>query len=141
MASSGRQYDLILYGATGFTGKFAAEHITRHWPVPTRWAIAGRNYQKLSAITQDLNKINNDRVPAAIEVADLNKQDLHALAQKTKVLINTVGPYSRYGEPVVEACVSNGTHYLDVTGETPWVVEMIKKHQEHAKASGAIVSV
>lgn len=69
----------------------------------------------------------------------MNKQDLHALAKKTRVLINTVGPYHRHGEPVVEACAANGTHYLDVTGESPWVREMIDKYHKTAQASGAII--
>lgn len=140
MASRLREYDVVLYGATGFTGKYIAEHISRRWPTSTKWAIAGRNHQKLSLELQRLKELYVDRDLPALEVADLNEQDLHALVKKTKLLISSVGPYSRYGEPVIAAAAFNGTHYLDVTGEAPWVAEMIRKYQEPAKASGAIVS-
>jgi short subunit dehydrogenase-like uncharacterized protein len=92
-----------------------------------------------------------------IETADLNFESLSALAKKTRLIITTVGPYAKLGEPVVEACVKNGTHYVDwydftshkverrltdvlSTGEIPWVKEMIEKYDLEAKANGAIVS-
>lgn len=78
-------------------------------------------------------------VGPGIEVSTLDPQDLDALTSKTKVLINTVGPYYLYSTPVVEACAKNGTHYLDVTGESPWVLEMIKKYHETAKANHAVI--
>ena len=130
-----------MFGAAGYTGKLAAEHITRSWPTIFKWAIDCRRHSKLSAVIQELESINADRLQPAIEVADLKKEDLHALAKKMTVLINTVGPYSRLGEPVVEACAANGTHYLDVTGESPWVAEMVQKYHEKARASGSIVSI
>lgn len=74
-----------------------------------------------------------------IEVAQLNRDELDALAKKTTCLITTVGPYHEFGAPVVEACAANGTHYLDCTGEAPWLRDMIGKYHEQAKASGAIV--
>ena len=76
-----------------------------------------------------------------VEVAGVVPAELDALVKKTKVLINTVGPYHLYSTPVVEACAKNGTHYLDVTGESPWVLDMIRKYDETAKASGAIVRI
>lgn len=78
-------------------------------------------------------------VGPGIEVSTLDPQDLDALTSKTKILINTVGPYYLYSTPVVEACAKNGTHYLDVTGESLWVLEMIKKYHETAKANHAII--
>jgi len=81
-------------------------------------------------------KLNN--LPA-IEVAQLNKEEMHNLARKTKVLINCVGPYELYGEPVLEACARSGTHYLDVTGESPWVQKMVRKYHSIAQDSGAII--
>ena len=74
-----------------------------------------------------------------IEVVNLNLMELVTLVKKTRILINTVGPYHLYSTPVVEACAKNGTHYLDVTGESPWVLEMIKKYHKTAKANGAII--
>lgn len=76
---------------------------------------------------------------SGIEVATLTPQDLEKLVKKTRVLINTVGPYYLYSSPVVEACAKNGTHYLDVTGESPWVLEMIREHHDTAKANHAII--
>ena len=74
-----------------------------------------------------------------IEVASLDPEDLNTLVRKTRLLINTIGPYHLYSSPVVEACAKNGTHYLDVTGESPWVLEMIEKYDEMAKANHAII--
>ena len=76
---------------------------------------------------------------SGIEVASLDPEDLKSLAKKTRLLINTIGPYHLYSSPVVEACARNGTHYLDVTGESPWVLDMIEKYHETAKANHAIV--
>jgi short subunit dehydrogenase-like uncharacterized protein len=76
----------------------------------------------------------------AIETANLNDElQLRSLVKKTKVLITTIGPYALYGEPVFKACAETGTHYLDVTGEFPWVLQMIEKYETAAKTSGAIV--
>lgn len=76
---------------------------------------------------------------AEIEICNLNDEELSALAKKTKVLIATVGPYALYGEHAFKACAKNGTHYLDVTGEVPYVADMIKKYEKAAQASGAIM--
>jgi len=75
-----------------------------------------------------------------VEVAQLKVEELEALAEKSKVLLNTVGPYAIHGEPVVAACARKGTHYLDVTGEAPWVKEMIGKYNSVAQSTGAVVS-
>ncbi|KAI9665201.1 MAG: hypothetical protein M1831_002211 [Alyxoria varia] len=134
-----RTYDLVLLGATGHTGQFAAEYITQSFPSNFNWAIAGRSQQKLSNLARDLREINPDRSDPAVEVVQLVQDELHALAGRTRVLVNTVGPYHLYSEPVVEACATNGTHYVDVTGETPWVVQMIEKYHDKARSSGAII--
>lgn len=75
-----------------------------------------------------------------MEVAQLKLEELEALANRTRVLLNTVGPYAIHGEPVVAACARQGTHYLDVTGEAPWVSDMIKKYDGIARSNGAVVS-
>ncbi|KAL8775285.1 MAG: hypothetical protein Q9209_000292 [Squamulea sp. 1 TL-2023] len=136
-----RQYDIILLGATGYTGKLCAEHITTHLPTNLKWAVSGRSYERLSAIVEELKSCNHDteRTQPSVEVATLSLDDLRSLARKTRILLNTVGPYYKYSSPVVQACAENGTHYLDVTGETPWVYEMIQKYHEIAIASGAII--
>ncbi|KIL84377.1 hypothetical protein FAVG1_12397 [Fusarium avenaceum] len=135
----GRQYDIIVFGATGYTGKLTAEHITTHLPTDLKWAVAGRNESKLKAVVEKCKEINSDRLPPAIEIASLSDNDLSALAKKTCVLLTTVGPYCLYGEHAYKACAEAGTHYVDVTGETPWVHKMIKKYEATAKKTGAIL--
>ncbi|KAJ4858956.1 saccharopine dehydrogenase NADP binding domain-containing protein [Trichoderma breve] len=135
-----RQYDLVVFGATGYTGRLAAEYITANFPVNLKWAIAGRSESKLQAIVDDCKKLNSDRNPPAIETAGVDSYDeMSALANKTFVMITTVGPYTAHGEYAVKACAEAGTHYFDVTGETPWVYRMIKKYEKTAKESGAIL--
>jgi short subunit dehydrogenase-like uncharacterized protein len=134
MSTSIRQYDLILLGATGYTGKLTAEHINEFLPVDLKWAVAGRSAAKLESLIEKLKSLNPKRLPPckchpgartsvqlswllvpfiAIEVCTATAEDLDALAKKTKVIITLLGPYAKYGTPVVEACVKNGTHYLD----------------------------
>lgn len=131
-ASSSRQYDIVLLGATGYTGKLCAEYITSNLPTNLKWAVGGRSSSKLSAITEELRSLNPDRLQpgkflrlepycvsslngsVGIEVAALTPTDLNVLTKKTRVLLNTIGPYHLYSSPVVEACAVNGTHYLDV---------------------------
>lgn len=139
MPQSGREYECIVFGATGYTGKYTCEHITTSLPTDFKWAVSGRNEQKLQAIIDELKPLHADRLQPTVEVARLEKADLVALAKKTKVLITTVGPYHKYGSVVVEACAETGTHYLDVTGEVPWVYDMIGKYHETAKRTGAIM--
>ncbi|KAI9712084.1 MAG: hypothetical protein M1820_001793 [Bogoriella megaspora] len=139
MATDSRQYEIVVFGATGYTGQYTAEHITTNLPTNLRWALAGRSASKLEGLVHDLKKLNPNRTPPGIEVASLTKEDLHALAKKTRLLITTVGPYHLYGTPVVEACAANGTHYLDVTGETPWTYDIIRQYHDLAKSNGAII--
>lgn len=135
-----REYDIVLLGATGYTGKLTAEYITTSLPTNIRWAVAGRNQSKLQSLVNDLKALNSTReTPDIITVANLTTSELTPVAKKTRVLINTVGPYHLYSTPVVETCAQSGTHYLDVTGETPWVREIIVKYEETAKKTGAIL--
>jgi len=113
MASTDREYELVLLGATGYTGKYCAEHIATHLPTNLRWAVAGRNLSKLSAVVNEIKSLNPDRRAPGIEVGTLSPEDVDALTKKTKVLISTVGPFHLYGTPVVKACARNGTHYID----------------------------
>jgi len=104
-----------------------------------RWALAGRSASKLEAVAAECKTFNPDRIQPGIEICQLNDEDLSALAKKTKVLITTVGPYGLYGEHAFKACAENGTHYLDATGEVPYVAKMIQKYESAAKASGALM--
>ncbi|PGH23754.1 hypothetical protein AJ80_02184 [Polytolypa hystricis UAMH7299] len=138
--TSTRHFDIVLLGATGYTGKLCAEHIARHHPTNLKWGIAGRSGKDLKAVADELHKINPDRKEPEIEEVQLNKkEEMGHLARRTRVLINCVGPYHLYSTPVVEACAEQGTHYLDVTGEFPWIKEMINKYEEKAKSTGAIM--
>jgi len=139
MPQSSREYECIVFGATGYTGKYTAEHIAKNLPTDFKWAIAGRSRDKLQKIADELKSNHPDRVQPSIEVAQLNKADLVALANKTKVLISTVGPFHKYGTAAVEACAETGTHYLDCTGEVPWVYDMVQKYDDLAKKTGAII--
>lgn len=137
--SSSRQYDIVLLGATGYTGKLTAEYITESLPTNLKWAVAGRSESKLKSLVSELKSLNSTRKTPDILPVNLNLQELTTLAKKTKVILNTIGPYFLYSTPVVQACAENGTHYLDVTGETPWVREIIQKFEPVAKKSGAII--
>ncbi|KAI1376219.1 Saccharopine dehydrogenase-domain-containing protein [Hypoxylon crocopeplum] len=134
-----RQYDLVLLGATGYTGAMTAEQITAHLPTDLKWAVAGRSADKLKNVTEECKPINPDRTQPDIMVVDLNDTGLRALAKKTFILITTVGPYERYGEHAVKACAGEGTHYIDCTSETPWVSRIIKDYHDKARATGAIM--
>ena len=134
-----RQYEIVLLGATGYTGKYTAEYIVKHLPTNLRWAVAGRSASKLNRVIEEVKQFNPDRETPAVEVCNLDAAELNALAKKTTVLINTIGPYHLYSEPVVKACVETGTHYVDCTGECVWVKEMIDKYEQTAKKTGAIV--
>ncbi|KAI0476962.1 hypothetical protein F4859DRAFT_504379 [Xylaria cf. heliscus] len=132
-----RQYDVVVYGATGYTGLITAEFIASHFPTDTKWAVAGRSAQKLEDVVKTCQSLNPDRKPPQVEVCGLNDADLAALAKKTFAFIATVGPYSKYGEHAFKACAEAGTHYFDCTGEAVWHSAMIKKYEKVAKASGA----
>jgi len=125
MALADRNYDLVLYGASGFTGKQTVEYCRQFAPSGLRWAIAGRNRSKLDTV----NSASVD-----VLVADAQDDDaLNRLAAQTRVVATTAGPFSLYGTKLVDACVHNRTHYCDITGETPWIRRLIDCH--HAQAS------
>jgi short subunit dehydrogenase-like uncharacterized protein len=128
-----RTHDVVVFGATGYTGRLVCEHL-RDRDHGRRWAIAGRNPARLEAVHAELDL--EDEV--GIVVADSDDQpSLDAMAADTRVLCTTAGPYRWYGSGVVAACAAQGTDYVDLAGETPWMKEMIEAHHETAAASGA----
>ncbi len=130
-----RQYDVALLGATGFTGALTAEYLARNAPGTTRLAMAGRNQAKLEEVRRKLGE-GGSELP--LVRADVNDPDsLASLAESTKVLITTVGPYIHYGEPVVAACAAAGTDYVDLTGEPEFVDLMWLRYHEQAQETGA----
>lgn len=120
------RYDVVLYGATGFTGRQTARYFAEHAPDSLRWAIAGRNPTKLEELQAEVE-------PTGVIVADSQRPGLvDAMAQQASVLLTTAGPFAKYGTPVVEACVKHGVDYVDITGETPWVRDLIDRFHDQA---------
>ncbi|WP_275461908.1 saccharopine dehydrogenase family protein [Streptomyces noursei] len=136
--TSGRDHDLVLYGATGFAGALTAEYLARHAPEGCRWALAGRNTAKLERLRDQLATVNPDCADLPLLRADsADPGSLRALAAATRVLATTVGPYLRHGEPLVAACAEAGTDYLDLTGEAEFVDRTYLRHNATARATGA----
>jgi short subunit dehydrogenase-like uncharacterized protein len=128
MTPTDRKYDIVLYGASGFTGRQTVEYCRRFAPSGLRWAIAGRNRTKLDSV----NSAGVD-----VLVADAQDDDaLNRLTGQACVVATTAGPFSLYGTKLVDACVRNRTHYCDITGETPWVRGLIDRHHQQARADG-----
>ncbi|HET6987946.1 MAG TPA: saccharopine dehydrogenase NADP-binding domain-containing protein [Kribbella sp.] len=121
-----RAYDVVLLGASGFTGALTAEYLAKNAPADLNWAVAGRNHKKLEAFGKDV---------LHADVTD--PKSLQAVAESTRVLASTVGPYIQYGEPVVAACADAGTDYLDLTGESEFVDRMYVRYHERAVQTGA----
>lgn len=137
MPMSDREFDLIVYGASGFTGRLVVEYLhRRHFSGPRpRWAVAGRSAGKLQKTLDDLG-IPEQEVP--VVVADSADRDsLNSLAARTRVALTTVGPYAKYGSDLVAACAGAGTHYCDLAGEVQWMRRMIDAHQATAEQTGA----
>ena len=132
-----RAYDVIVYGATGFTGQLVAAYLARRYGVGNglQWAIAGRSEAKLEAVR---NELGSEAASLDILVADsTDEAALVSLAEKTRVVLSTVGPYALYGSSLVAACVEAGTDYCDLAGEVQWIRKMIDTHNDTAARTGA----
>ena len=133
---SGSKFDIVVYGATGFTGQLVAEYLAAHYKGDgnLKWAMAGRNLEKLASVRDAIG------APAdtALIVADgSDPASLKAMADQTRSVISTVGPYQLYGSELVAICAATGTDYLDLCGEPVWMRQMIDAHEATAKSSGA----
>ena len=122
-----REYDLIIYGASGFTGRLAVEYLDENYS-DLNWAIAGRNEDKLVNISKN-SKCKPDYFIADSE----DNENLLRIASKTRVIASLAGPFNKYSNNLVTQCVEAGTHYLDITGENIWVRDLIDKHHEAAE--------
>jgi short subunit dehydrogenase-like uncharacterized protein len=132
---SDREFDVIVYGATGFVGKLTAEYLAKHAPAGTRVALAGRSEHKLAQVRFNLPAPANEW---PLVIADSNSPaSLDAMAARTRVVCTTVGPYLKYGENVLAATVNAGTDYVDLTGEVPFVRLSIDKFHDQAASNGA----
>ena len=129
-----RPHDLVVFGATGYTGRLVAEVLAgRVVDEPIRWAIAGRTMSKLERLREELG-----RPDLPILVGDaLDDDDMRRLAASTRAVCSTAGPYVRYGSHLVAACAEAGTHYCDLSGEVPWMRRMIERHDATARRTGA----
>ncbi|PHH88456.1 hypothetical protein CDD83_7508 [Cordyceps sp. RAO-2017] len=135
-----RTYDVVILGATGYTGRLTAEQLAASPAVDLKWALAGRSEAKLQAIAEECSRANPHMSKPKLETVDTNDEaQIEALARKAFVVITTVGPYCKYGEAVFRACARSGTHYLDCTGEMPWVARMTARYEAVARDSGAVV--
>lgn len=133
-----RAYDIVLFGATGYTGGLTAEYLARHAPAQTRWALAGRNKAKLESVRMRLAAINPACAQLELLSADTgDAASLKRVAESARCVITTVGPYILHGEPLVAACAAAGTDYVDLTGEPEFVDLMWLRYQEQARQSGA----
>ena len=133
-----REHDIVLFGATGFTGTLTAEYLAKNAPDGCRWALAGRNRGKLEAVRARLAEIDPSLADLPLLHADVtDRESLRAVAESARVVITTVGPYIEYGEPLVAACADAGTDYVDLTGEPEFADRMYVAHHERAKETGA----
>lgn len=130
---SQRKFEVVVFGATGFTGRLVAEYLAAKHP-DVRWAMAGRSMDKLASVRDEIS------APADTPLIVADSSDaasLKALAESTDAVITTVGPYQKYGEPLVQACVAAGTDYVDLCGEPAWMRDIIDRYDGEAKKTGA----
>lgn len=137
--SDKRAYAVVLYGATSFVGQITAHYLAEFLSAnkdknsdTVNWAIAGRDQEKLNELQSNLSSKVNIIVANSDDAASLD-----AMTEQTQVIISTVGPYLKYGEPLIKSCVDNGTDYVDLTGEAIFIKDMLDKYQQAAKQSGA----
>ncbi|MGZ4448588.1 MAG: saccharopine dehydrogenase family protein [Nocardioides sp.] len=133
-----REFDVVLFGATGFTGQLTAEYLAAHAPTGLRWALAGRSPDKLARVRDRLAATDPALADLALLHADVSDAaSLADVAGRARVVITTVGPYIEYGEPLVAACAEAGTDYVDLTGEPEFVDRMYVAHHATAERTGA----
>lgn len=131
-----REFGIVVYGATGYTGRLVCEYLNQQYGVngDVVWAMAGRSEEKLASVRDEMGIPEN--VPMLVADAS-NPESINAMAARTQVVLTTVGPYQLYGNDLLKACADAGTDYVDLCGEPGWMHEMINAHQDAAKASGA----
>ncbi len=131
-----KPFDIVVHGATGFTGRLVVEYLLQRYPQGSglRWAMGGRSADKLAAVRDELG------APASTPLVVTDSADpasLKALTDSTRLVLTTVGPYQLYGNELVAACAASGTDYVDLCGEPAWMRQMIDAHEAAAKSSGA----
>lgn len=132
------KFDIVVYGATGYTGQLVAEYLAAHYlgeGAPT-WAMAGRSKDKLESV-RDAIGAPADTPLIVADAAD--PASLRAMVDRAALVVTTVGPYQLYGSDLLAACVASGTDYMDLCGEPIWLKQMIDRHEAAARKSGARV--
>jgi len=131
-----KEFDIVVHGATGFTGRLVIEYLLRQYPAGSglRWAMGGRSADKLAQVRDEL-KAPPDTPLVVTDSADA--ASLQALMARTRLVLTTVGPYQLYGNELVAACAQSGVDYVDLCGEPAWMRQMIDTHEAQARASGA----
>ena len=134
--STNKEFDIVIYGATGFTGRLVAEYLVKQYANDNsvKWAMAGRSADKLAQVRDEIGAPKD----TALVVADSqNLNSIQAMLDQTKLVLTTVGPYQLYGSDLVAMCAKSGVDYVDLCGEPVWMSEMIPAYQDTAKATGA----
>ncbi|MGB3455925.1 MAG: saccharopine dehydrogenase NADP-binding domain-containing protein [Litorimonas sp.] len=129
-----RPYELVVYGASGYTGRLVAEYLHNEYGGDLSWAMAGRSLDKLASVRAEMG------LPDSVDLIAADSSDpdsLEAMCRQAQAVITTVGPYQLYGEPLVKACVETGTDYVDLSGEPAWMRDMIDRYHEKARQTGA----
>jgi short subunit dehydrogenase-like uncharacterized protein len=134
--STDKKFDIVIYGATGFTGRLVAEYLVKQYANDNsvKWAMAGRSADKLAQVRDEIGAPED--TPLLIADSE-NLDSIQTMLDNTKLVLTTVGPYQLYGSDLVAMCAKSGVDYVDLCGEPVWMSEMIPAHQEAAKASGA----
>src|SRR4051794_470222 len=130
--SKSRPYSLIVIGASGFTGQLVCKYLSENYGNKHRFGIAGRDKAKLEKLQAQLNNKYNYKPDILTFTSIDDEKQLDSIISQSKVVIDTMGPFQRLGEQVVRSCVKVGTDYVDITGETHWVKQMIDKYHETA---------
>ena len=140
MSAARRELDLVLYGATGFTGRLVASYLARRGG-GLRVGLAGRNLDQLKAVASETSAVASCSSwdPPLLACASDDASALGALASRTRVVLSTAGPYSLCGTPLVAACISAGTDYVDINGEVPWVRDVVAQFDAAAVARGTVL--
>lgn len=134
-----RELEIVLWGATGYTGRLVAERLAAD--ATLRWALAGRDRARLERVRDELARHAPHARALPILLGDAaDPASLAAIAARTRVVCSTVGPYAKHGSPLVAACVAGGAHYCDLTGELPWIRRMIDAHHESARSAGVRIA-
>ncbi len=133
-----RPFDIIIYGATGYTGRLVAEYLAHHYKGEgPKWAMAGRSLDKLAAVREEIGAPAD--TPLVVADAD-DPASLDAMVRQTRVILTTVGPYQLYGDALLAACVETGTDYADLCGEPGWMRQKIDQHHARAAQTGARIA-